>query len=83
MSYATLEVQLRNGRLISRSGEPLPTTAHALLVVLDSEVGPRKKDSGDISQALAVIRARQSARGHSPRSVDAVSQQLRIERESW
>jgi len=81
MSCVTVEVGLRNGRIIPHDGESLPATARALLVVLETEVTLRKEDAGDISQALSLIRARQSARGYSPRSAGAVSQQMRRERE--
>ncbi len=83
MSYETLEVELRDGRVIPRNGEVLPAAAHALLVVLNTEASSRKESAGDVAHALSLIRARQSARGHSPRSADAVSQQVRRERESW
>jgi len=33
--------------------------------------------------ALAEIRRRQAARGHAPRTAEAVAQQLHQERESW
>jgi len=61
MSCVTVEVGLRNGRIIPHDGESLPATARALLVVLETEVTLRKEDAGDISQALSLIRARQSA----------------------
>ena len=83
MRYATLEVELRDGRVIPRDGEVLPVAARALLVVLDPKAASRKEEVGDLSQTVSLIRARQTARGHSPRSADAVSQQVRRERESW
>ena len=83
MNYATLEVDLRDGRVIPRNGETLPATAHALLVVLDTKPAPRAENSRDVAQALASIRGRQAARGHSPPSDEAVARQVRNERASW
>ena len=78
MSYATLEVDLRDGHVVPRSGETLPATAHALLVVLDTNPPPRAGNSPDVSQALAGIRGRQAARGHAPRSCDAIARQVPV-----
>lgn len=83
MNYATLEVDLRDGRVVPRDGETLPARAHALLVVLDAKPAPRAENSRDVSQVLASIRGRQTARGHSPPSGDAVARQVWSERTSW
>ena len=83
MHYATLEVDLRDGHVVPRDGETLPVTAHALLVVLDAKPAPRAENSRDVSQVLASIRVRQTARGHSPPSGDCVARQVRRERASW
>ncbi|MDB6040251.1 MAG: hypothetical protein JWM99_4092 [Verrucomicrobiales bacterium] len=83
MSYAALEVELCNGRVIPREGEPLPAAGRALLVLLETQATDPKKNVGNMSQVLSLIRARQLARGHTPRSADAITQQVRRERESW
>jgi hypothetical protein len=83
MSYAAHEVELRNGRVISRDGEPLPAAARALLILLGDQETPPNENVGNISRALSVIRARQSARRHTPPSPDAIVQQVHRERESW
>ncbi|HXP61195.1 MAG TPA: hypothetical protein VN829_11930 [Dongiaceae bacterium] len=51
MSYRTLEVELENGRVRPRGGEPLPPKAHALLTILsppssepDETAGPSIAD---------------------------------------
>ncbi len=36
MSYRTLEVEVEDGRVRARGGEPLPTKARALLTILES-----------------------------------------------
>lgn len=82
MSYAAVEVDLLNGRVLPRGGELLPDSARALLVVLESPT-PAASNSANISQTLNAIRQRQSARGHVPPSAAAVDQQIRAERDSW
>jgi hypothetical protein len=82
MSYATLEVELRDGRVIPREGETLPATARALLVLLNAKT-PSPEAVDDVSRSVSRIRARQAARGYSPRCADAVNRQVRRERESW
>lgn len=83
MSYAALEVELRNGRVIPCHGEELPSSARALLVVLETEEAPVVDHAQKFSEALSRIRARQAARGHNPPSADAVAQQVLRERASW
>ena len=85
MSYSAIEVELREGRLIARGSEPLPTSGSGLLVILSegSEVSAKLAGDGGWLPALAEIRRRQAARGHAPRTAEAVAQQLHQERESW
>jgi hypothetical protein len=83
MSYAALEVELYNGRVIPREGESLPAAGRALLILLETEATEPKKNVRNVSQALSLIRERQFARGHTPRSTDAITQQVLRERESW
>ena len=84
MSYAAIEVELRQGHLIARGSDPLPETGEGLLVIrstgrqASSVVG-----SGAWQPALAGIRVRQAARGHSPRKIEDVVQQVDQERKSW
>ena len=83
MSFGTIEVELREGRLIALGSEPLPTSGSGLLVILSAEPGASVKPAGesDWMRALAEIRQRQAARGHAPRTADAAAQQLHEERE--
>ncbi len=85
MSYAAIEVELREGHLIARGSEPLPKSGAGLLVLLswESEASPKPACSSGWLPALAAVRKRQAARGHAPRTPDAVAQQLHQERESW
>jgi hypothetical protein len=85
MSYAAIEVELREGRLIPRGSEPLPKSGAGLLVILSEGLEASTPAPGDAGwlPALAEIRKQQAARGHAPRTADAVAQQLHVERESW
>jgi len=85
MSYAAIEVELREGHLFARGSEPLPKSGAGLLVILSGEPEANAKPvrgNGWLA-ALAEVRKRQIARGHAPRTPDAVAQQLHQERESW
>jgi hypothetical protein len=82
MSYPALEVELRNGRVVACNGEALPSSARALLVLLESD-SVEKEQGSDLLGVLTRIRSRQTARGHVPRSVEAVRDQVERERESW
>jgi hypothetical protein len=79
MSYAAIEVEWHDGHLVARGSEPLPRSGAGLLVILSETA----MGGGGWRAALAEIRARQAARGHSPRTPEAVAEQLRQERESW
>jgi len=82
MSYAAIEVELRDGRLVARGSEPLPKSGAGLLVIL-SETGGERGGEGGWRPVLAEIRQRQAARNHVPRTAEAVTQQLHDERTSW
>ncbi len=85
MSYAAIEVELREGHLIALGSEPLPKSGAGLLVILSGEPEASAKPirSNGWLPALAEVRKRQAARGHAPRTADAVAEQLHQERESW
>jgi hypothetical protein len=85
MSYAAIEVELREGHLIARGSEPLPKSGTGLLVILsgESEANAKAVHGGGWLPVLTEVRKRQAARGHAPRTPDAVAQQLHRERESW
>ena len=82
MSYAAIEVELHEGRLVARGSEPLPKSGAGLLVILSDAGGEPVRDGGWLP-VLAEIRKRQAARAHVPRTADAVAQQLHDERETW
>ncbi len=79
MSYAAIEVELHGGRVVPRGPEPLPQEGAGLLVILSTHAATTR----GWQPALADIRKRQLARGHAPRSADAVARQIQTERESW
>ncbi len=81
MSYAAIEVELHEGRVVPSGPEPLPQEGRGLLVIL-SESGAEKAHH-DWQDALTVIRKGQAARHHAPRTAEAVALQLHQERESW
>lgn len=81
MSYAAIEVEIHEGRVVPSGPEPLPQEGRGLLVIL-SESGAEKAHHG-WQDALAAIRNGQATRQHAPRSAEAVALQLRQERESW
>lgn len=81
MSYAALEVELREGRVIPRGPEPLPQSGSGLLVIL-SAGNVLQGDSG-WREAVADIRRRQEGRACAPRDAKAVATQLHEERKSW
>ncbi len=85
MSYAAIEVELREGHLIARGTEPLPKSGAGLLVILTGqpEASMKTVRGNGWLPALAEVRKRQAARGHAPRTADAVAEQLHHERESW
>lgn len=85
MSYAAIEVELREGHVIARGSEPLPKSGSGLLVILSGqpEANVNTVRGSGWLPALAEVRKRQAARGHSPRTADAVAEQLHHERESW
>lgn len=79
MSYAAIEVELHEGRVVPRGPEPLPREGAGLLVILSARAEPAQ----GWQPALAEVRRRQAARGHVPRTADAVARQIHDERESW
>ena len=81
MSYAAIEVELHEGRIIASGPEPLPQEGRGLLVIL-SDSGAEKTHHG-WQDALTDIRKGQATRNHAPRTAEAVALQLQQERESW
>ena len=81
MSYAAIEVELHEGRVVANGPEPLPQEGRGLLVILSSS-GAEKTSHG-WQDAITEIRKRQAARQHAPRTAEAVVSQLHQERESW
>lgn len=81
MSYAALEVELREGRVIPRGPEPLPQSGSGLLVILSSTNTPC--EASGWQRAVADIRRRQQARDYAPRDATEVGAQLHEERTSW
>ena len=81
MSYAAIEVELHEGRIVASGPEPLPQEGRGLLVIL-SESGAEKAHQ-DWRDTLTDIRKGQATRHHAPRTAEAVALQLQQERESW
>jgi hypothetical protein len=81
MSYAAIEVELHEGRVVASSAEPLPQEGKGLLVIL-SDVRTENARAG-WHDALSAIRSQQAARQHTPRTAEAVAAQLHQERTSW
>ena len=81
MSYAAIEVELHEGRIVASGPEPLPQEGRGLLVIL-SDSGVEKTHHG-WQDALTDIRKGQATRNHAPRTAEAVALQLQQERESW
>ena len=81
MSYAAIEVELHEGRVVASSAEPLPQEGKGLLVILSS-TGMENARHG-WQDALGGIRRHQAERQHTPRTAEAVAAQLHQERASW
>ncbi len=81
MSYAAIEVEGREGKLIARGAEPSPKSGAGLLAILSERGAEPVREGGQ--PALAAIRQRQAARAQIPRTPDAVARQTEDERESW
>jgi len=81
MSYAAIEVELHEGRVVASNAEPLPQEGRGLLVILSS-TGTENARRG-WQEALGNIRRQQAARQHTPRTAVAVAAQLHQERASW
>ena len=84
MSYAAIEVELREGQLIARGPEPLPRTGEGLLVItsIEQDKGDHENSPSWLS-AIDDIRTRQVARGHVSRPAEGVELQMQMERQSW
>ena len=81
MSYAAIEVELHEGRIVATGPEPLPQGGRGLLVILSDSVAERTHHGWQ--DALTNIRKGQATRHHAPRTAEAVALQLQQERESW
>ena len=81
MSYAAIEVELHEGRIVASGPEPLPQEGRGLLVILSDSRA--EKSSHGWQDALTEIRKGQATRNHAPRTAEAVALQLQQERESW
>ena len=81
MSYAAIEVELHEGRVVASGPEPLPQEGRGLLVIL-SDSGTERAHHG-WQDALTGIRKGQATRNHAPRTAEAAALQFQQERESW
>jgi hypothetical protein len=70
---------LTGGRTVTLD-QGLPFTDGPVRVVVEPLPG---KTRLPLSQFLAELRARQTARGHSPRTKDEIDEYIRGERNSW
>ena len=55
MSYKTLEVVLKNGRVLPRDDDTLPARARALLTLLDSGAAPPARTCAELAKRWAEL----------------------------